>query len=71
MTHIGLIRLLDTGVADGQAYLVMELVEGATLAASLRAEALGGPADAGEAGRDSGPGRSTSRCTPRGSSPAT
>ena len=41
MTHVGLIRLLDTGVADGQAYLVMELIEGATLAASLRAEPLG------------------------------
>jgi serine/threonine protein kinase len=41
MVHPGLIRLLDTGVADGQAYLVMELVEGVTLAASLRAEPLG------------------------------
>jgi eukaryotic-like serine/threonine-protein kinase len=41
MEHPGLIRLLDTGVTDGQAYLVMELVEGTTLATSLRAEPLG------------------------------
>ena len=41
MEHVGLVRLLDTGVADGQAYIVMELIEGATLAASLRAEPLG------------------------------
>jgi hypothetical protein len=41
MVHEGLIRLLDTGVADGQAYIVMELVDGATLAASLRGGPLG------------------------------
>jgi serine/threonine protein kinase len=41
MAHEGLIRLLDTGVADGQAYIVMELVEGATLSASLRSGPLG------------------------------
>jgi serine/threonine protein kinase len=41
MEHEGLIRLLDTGVDDGQAYIVMELVEGATLAASLRSGPLG------------------------------
>jgi serine/threonine protein kinase len=41
MVHEGLIRLLDTGVADGQAYIVMELVDGATLAASLRSKPLG------------------------------
>lgn len=34
--HPGLIRLLDTGVAGDQAYLVMELVEGPTLAERLR-----------------------------------
>ena len=36
LTHPGLVRLLDAGVHDGQAYLVMELVEGPTLAARLR-----------------------------------
>jgi serine/threonine protein kinase len=41
MGHPGLIQLLDTGVADGQAYLVMELIDGATLAASLRGGPLG------------------------------
>ncbi len=41
IAHEGLIQLLDTGVADGQAYIVMELIEGATLAASLRAAPLG------------------------------
>ncbi len=41
MAHPGLIRLLDTGLADGQAYLVMELIDGATLAASLRGGPLG------------------------------
>src|SRR5665647_1679010 len=34
--HPGLIRLLDTGLAGDQAYLVMELVDGPTLAESLR-----------------------------------
>ncbi|HVB92480.1 MAG TPA: serine/threonine-protein kinase [Acidimicrobiales bacterium] len=41
MEHPGLIRLLDAGQAEGQAYLVMELVEGATLAASLQGAPLG------------------------------
>ncbi|HEY1829560.1 MAG TPA: serine/threonine-protein kinase [Acidimicrobiales bacterium] len=41
LSHEGLIKLLDTGVDGGQAYLVMELIDGATLSASLRAEALG------------------------------
>ncbi len=41
MQHVGLIRLLDSGVANGQAYIVMELIEGATLEASLRAQPLG------------------------------
>jgi eukaryotic-like serine/threonine-protein kinase len=36
LTHPGLIALLDTGIADDQAYLVMEYVEGQTLAAALR-----------------------------------
>lgn len=31
LRHPGLVRLLDTGVADGRAYLVMDLVEGPTL----------------------------------------
>ncbi|MHB8328075.1 MAG: serine/threonine-protein kinase [Acidimicrobiales bacterium] len=34
--HPGLVRLLDAGVHDNQAFLVMELVEGPTLAARLR-----------------------------------
>ena len=41
LEHPGLVRLLDTGVADGQAYLVMELVTGHTLAESLRSGAYG------------------------------
>ena len=40
-THPGLVRLLDTGEAGDQAYLVMDLVEGSTLAMSLREGALG------------------------------
>ena len=36
LSHPGLVRLLDTGLVDGQAYLVMELVEGPTLAAFVR-----------------------------------
>lgn len=39
--HPGLIRLLDTGLAGDQAYLVMQLIDGPTLAQSLR----GGPLD--------------------------
>src|SRR5665213_3397125 len=39
--HPGLIRLLDTGLAGDLAYLVMEFVDGPTLAESLR----GGPTD--------------------------
>jgi hypothetical protein len=41
--HPGLVRLLDTGLAGDQAYLVMELVDGPSLAASLRDGALGSP----------------------------
>jgi hypothetical protein len=41
MEHPGLIRLISTGVADGQAYLITELIEGTTLAASLRDRPLG------------------------------
>jgi len=41
LKHSGLIRLLDTGLAGDQAYLVMELVEGRTLAESLRGGPLG------------------------------
>jgi eukaryotic-like serine/threonine-protein kinase len=41
LEHPGLVRLLGTGVAEGQAYIVMELVEGATLAVSLRGGPLG------------------------------
>jgi eukaryotic-like serine/threonine-protein kinase len=36
LVHPGLVRLLDAGVHGGQAYLVMELVEGPTLAARLQ-----------------------------------
>lgn len=36
LDHPGLVRVLDTGVHDGRPYLVMELVEGPTLAARLR-----------------------------------
>ena len=39
--HPGLIRLLDTGLAGDQTYLVMELVDGPTLAESLRGGPLG------------------------------
>ncbi len=41
VAHSGLVRLLDSGLVDGQAFLVMELVEGTTLAESLRKGALG------------------------------
>jgi hypothetical protein len=36
LEHPGLVKLLDAGVHDGQAFLVMELVEGRTLAARMR-----------------------------------
>ena len=36
LVHPGMVRLLDAGVHDEQAFLVMELVEGPTLAARLR-----------------------------------
>jgi len=39
--HPGLVRLLDSGLEDGQAYLVMTLVEGPTLADMLHGDALG------------------------------
>ena len=39
--HPGLIRLLDTGIDAQQAYLVMELIDGSTLAERLRTGALG------------------------------
>ncbi len=39
--HPGLIRLLDTGLAGDQAYLVMELINGPTLATALRNGPLG------------------------------
>ncbi len=39
--HPGLVRLFDTGLEADQAYLVMELVKGATLADSLRNGPLG------------------------------
>ncbi len=41
LEHPGLVRLLDTGFTGSRAYLVMELIAGSTLAASLRTGALG------------------------------
>ena len=38
--HPGLVRLLDTGSTDSKAYLVMELIDGSTLAAALRQGSL-------------------------------
>ena len=38
--HAGLVRLLDTGSTDSKAYLVMELIDGSTLAAALRQGSL-------------------------------
>ena len=40
LEHPGLVQLLDAGVHDRQAFLVMELVDGPTLAARLRRGAL-------------------------------
>ncbi|HVA71144.1 MAG TPA: serine/threonine-protein kinase [Acidimicrobiales bacterium] len=42
--HPGLIRLLDTGLAGDDAYLVMEFVDGPTLAESLKKGPLSAPA---------------------------
>lgn len=42
LNHPCLVKLFDTGVSNGRAYLVMELVEGTTLSARLRQEPLGG-----------------------------
>ena len=39
--HPGLVRLIGTGLADDHAYLVMELVQGSTLAETLRHGPLG------------------------------
>jgi hypothetical protein len=47
--HPGLVRLLDGGFADGQAYLVMELVEGPALTAVLRRGPLS-PSETAELG---------------------
>jgi serine/threonine protein kinase len=44
--HPGLIRLLDTGLAGDDAYLVMQFVDGPTLAESLRKGPLSAPATA-------------------------
>ena len=49
LEHPGLVRLLDTGAADGHAYLVMELVTGPTLGESLRRRAYG-PAQTADIG---------------------
>jgi serine/threonine protein kinase len=51
--HPGLVRLLDTGVFDDQAYLVMELVTGSTLAQILHRGPLG-PADTAALGANLG-----------------
>lgn len=44
--HPGLIQLLDTGLTGDDAYLVMEFVDGPTLAATLRGGPLGASATA-------------------------
>jgi eukaryotic-like serine/threonine-protein kinase len=41
LEHPGLVRLLDSGNVAGQAYLVMEMVDGTTLAETLRGGPLG------------------------------
>ena len=48
-SHPALVRLLDSGVASGQAYMVMELVEGQTLGQRLAAGPLS-PADTAHLG---------------------
>ena len=48
--HPGLVRLLDTGVAGDQAYLVMEFVDGSNLAEILRRGRLA-PGDHRRSGR--------------------
>jgi hypothetical protein len=47
LEHPGLVRLLDTGRSGAEAYLVMELVDGSTLARTLRGGALGSGVTAG------------------------
>src|ERR1035437_4711404 len=42
--HPGLIQLLDTGLAGDDAYLVMEFIDGPTLAETLKSRPLGAPA---------------------------
>jgi serine/threonine protein kinase len=49
LDHPNLVRLLDSGVVGGEAYLVMRLVDGTTLAARLRRGPLL-PAEAAEVG---------------------
>ncbi|HVA53222.1 MAG TPA: serine/threonine-protein kinase, partial [Acidimicrobiales bacterium] len=44
--HPGLIQLLDTGLTGDDAYLVMEFIDGPTLAETLRKGPLGAPATA-------------------------
>ena len=44
--HPGLIQLLDTGLAGDDAYLVMEFIDGPTLAETLKSGPLGAPATA-------------------------
>ncbi len=52
LAHPGLVRLLDSGVVDDrEAFLVMELVEGTTLAVALRSGPLGS-ADSADLGVD-------------------
>ncbi|HSK04366.1 MAG TPA: serine/threonine-protein kinase [Kofleriaceae bacterium] len=46
LDHPGCVRVLDYGTADGAPYLAMELLEGPTLTAALRAEGRFSPARA-------------------------
>ena len=66
MEHPGLIRLISTGLAEGQAYLVMELIEGTTLAASLRDPAALGARLTAKSWAGSWP-RRCHTCTPKAS----